>query len=164
MNLFYCGASLLFAGTIPLILFCHQGPDTKMELLIGSIRPLSLAGKESFSTANSGDDPSENPIKLSANDLITTFWNSRLFIQLANRARLCDPQNGDLASALEVMQEKHAKLRWLLLLSVIESIVGRLGLGMYARILLWTYGEELELLSLISKKCGPEGHAIQAIL
>jgi hypothetical protein len=164
MNLFYCGASMLFAGAIPFFLYRDRTPDTKMEALIGSIRPLSLAGKESFNAVNSGDDPSENPVALSANDWITTFWNSRLFIQLANRARLCDPQNGDLSAALEVMQEKHAKLRWLLLLSVIESIVGRLGLGMYARILLWTYGEELEILSLISKKCGPEGHAIQAIL
>lgn len=164
MNLFYCGASILFAGSIPIILLRHRSPDTRMESLISNMRPLSPAGKESFNAINNGDDPSENSVELSASDRMAAFWNSRLFIQLANRARLCDPQNGDLMAAFEVMQEKHSKLRWLLLLSAIESIVGRLGLGMYARILLWTYGEELELLSIISKKCGPEGRAIQAIL
>jgi hypothetical protein len=164
MNLFFCGASLLFAGATPLVLFRHRSPDTRMDVFIGNIRPLSVAGKESFNEVKNAHDATENPIQLSARDRITTFWNSRLFLQIANRARLCDPLNGDLAAMFEVMQETHSKLRWLLLLSVIESIVGRLGLGMYARILLWTYGEELELLRLISKNCGTEGDAIRAIL
>jgi hypothetical protein len=164
MNLFYCGASLLFAGTIPFFLYRDRTPDTKMDAFIGNIRAFSLAGKESFNEVKNGDDPCDISIKLSARDRVTAFQNSRLFLQIANRARLCNPQNGDLTAMFEVMQENHSRLRWLLLLSVIESFVGRLGFGMYARILLWTYGEELELLSTISENCGPEGHAIQAIL
>jgi hypothetical protein len=164
MNLFFCGASMLFAGTVPIILFRHRAPDTTIEAFLGHLRPFSLAGKESFDEVKKGDDPCDISIKLSARDRVTSFWNSRLFLQIANRARLCDPQNGELAVMFEVMREHHSRLRRCLLLTVIESFVGRLGFGMYARILLWTYGEELELLSLISKKCGPEGHAIRAIL
>lgn len=164
MNLFYCGASILIAGAVPVVILRHRSPDTRMEAFVGNIRPFSLSGKESFNEVKNGDDPCDISIKLSARDRMTAFWNSRLFLQIANRARLCDPQNGNLTAMFEVMQENHSRLRWLLLLSVIESFVGRLGFGMYARILLWTYGEELELLGIISQNCGPEGRAIQAIL
>jgi hypothetical protein len=164
MNLFYCGASALIASAVPVVFFRHRSPDTKIQEFIGNIRAFSPTGKKSFDAVNAGNAPSENPIKLSGRDQFTAFWNSRLFLQIANRARLCDPPNRELAFMFKVMQETHAKLRWLLVLSAIETFVGRLGLGMYARILLWTYGEELDLLTLISKKCGPEGHAIQAIL
>jgi hypothetical protein len=164
MNLFYCGASLLFAGAIPTILLRHRVPDTTIESFLANIRTFSIAGKESFDNVKNGDDPCDNSVQLSAHDRITAFWNSRLFLRIANRARLSDPLNGDLTAMFEVMQENHSRLRWLLILSIIESFVGKLGFGMYARILLWTYGEELELLSLISQKCGPEGNAIRAIL
>lgn len=164
MNLFYCGASLLFAGTFPIIISRHRASDTTIEALLSNIRTFSTDGKESLDTVETAEDPCDLAVKLSARDRVTAFLNSRLFLKISNRARLCDPLNSDLTAMFEVMQENHSRLRWLLLLSVIESIVGRLGLGMYARILLWTYGEELELLRLISKKCGPEGNAIRAIL
>lgn len=163
MNIFYCGASLLLAGAIP-ILFRQRVPDTTIEKLLNNIRTFTPGGKETLNTVEHAEDPSDLAIKLSARDRLTAFMNSRLFLKIANRARLCDPQNRELAFMFTVMQETHSKLRWLLVLSAIESFVGRLGLGMYARILLWTYGEELDLLKLISKKCGPEGHAIRAVL
>jgi hypothetical protein len=142
-----------------------------VETFIRSMRTLSKAGEESMNEVNCGKDPNKDltPVHLSRYDIWTLFWNSRLNVCIANLMRVSEPDNPAWELILRKMQAGHGEVcrlaRQMILLSAIKPIVGRLGLGMYAHVLLWTYGEELELLSQISERCSPlEGTAIRAIL
>ena len=170
MIVIYSGAAFLLAGAVALSLTRFRASDKIIENFLRDLRTLTLNGSTALDHVCKGANPYSDPepITLTKADLLTIFWNSRLHVKVGNRARLCEPGDSELIALFHALQADHKKLRWLLLLCAIESIVGRLGLGhitMYARVLLWTYGGELELLNHISEKCGPtEGAAIRAIL
>lgn len=161
----YTGAAALLAGTVTVTVARLRTNDNSIQTLLLGMRQLSKPCQEAFDEVNAGPDPTGTRITLAWGELPKFFWNSRLWIEVANHMRLAEPDVPEWAAILNSMRVAHAKTRWLILLSAMELIVGRLGLGMYARVLLWTYGEELELLGLISERCSPlEGTAIQAIL
>jgi hypothetical protein len=168
MNPIYSGAATLLAGTVAFSLFRFKTSDKAIDKPLSA---LSEEGQTALDAVCGGSNPSnhEDPeIALSWRDRWAIFYNSRRQVMATNRARLWHPTDVELPILLDMLQKRHAKLRWLLFLAAIESIIGKLGLGSithYTRELLWTYGEELELLDQITKKCGPlEGHAIRAIL
>lgn len=169
MNPIYSGAATLLAGAATFSLFRYKTSDKANGKFMST---LSEQGQAALDLVCSGSNPSSNPsgdeIRVSWKDRWAIFHNSRRWVMATNRARLWHPADVELPILLDFMQEYHAKMRWLLFLVAIESIVGKLGLGSithYTRELLWTYGDELELLDQITEKCGPlEGRAIQAIL
>ena len=162
------GAAALLAGAVAFSIFSFRASDNTIETFVSSMRILTPDGRAALDEVCAGPDPTRRgDLHLSKDDLSTLFWNSRLNVRIANRARLCDPKDRELEAMFKVLQADHAKLRWQIVITVIEQIVGKLGLGQttYPRLLLWTYGDELELLNQISEKCGPlEGDAIRAIL
>ena len=162
------GAAVLLAGAVSFSLFRFRTTDKSIETFIQSMRTLTPSGRAALDEVCAGPDPAlRGNLYLSRDDISTVFWNSRLNVRIANRARQCEPEDRELAAMFQILQEAHAKLRWQIFLFGIESIIGkvRLGQSAYPRLLLWTYGDELELLSQISEKCGPlEGTAIRAIL
>lgn len=163
----FSGAAALLAGASFATIVRHRSSDNTVEAFILSHRALTPAVNEVLDAVSKGLSPKDvlTPIHLTQDDLKDIFWNSRVNVCVANRMRRAEPDIPEWCVILTSMRAAHAKTRWLILLSAIELIVGRLGLGMYARVLLWTYGEELELLSQISERCSPlEGTAIQAIL
>jgi hypothetical protein len=167
MNPIYSGAATLLAGTVAFSFFRFRTSDPTIENFLKETRQLSPSGKASLEEVCDNYDPSGNAVSLSKGDIQGILWNSRLWVCIANRARLCEPDDQELAASFHIIHKQHAKLRWFVLLAIIEQIVGKLGLGrvtMYHRMILWTYGVELELLEQISKKCGIEGPALQAIL
>jgi hypothetical protein len=170
MNPMIPGAAAVLAGASVVTVSRNRSNLNTIETFISSMRPLTVAGNTALDEVCRGKDPNidPTPMRLSKTDLRTIFWNSRLNVCVANCMRLAEPENLEWAVILRSMLTAHSKTRWLILLSAIELIVGRLGLGqitIYPRLLLWTYGEELELLELISEKCSPlEGNAIRAIL
>lgn len=159
MIIFYSGAAtLLLAGAVIIAIHRRRADDQSIEALISRMRKLSPAGQIALDKVNGVRDAAE-PIELSDEDVRTILYNSRLWLRLANRCRQSQMDDAELQAMFEILQED---------CSATETIVGRLTHGCiptYARLLLWTYGEELELLSQISDKCGlTEGNAIQAIL
>jgi hypothetical protein len=167
MNSIYSGAAALLAGALasPSISRLYKSGITFLR----ETRPLSESGRAALRDIRSGKDPSSMPdVHLSNSDISNIFRNSRQFVRFANHARLRNPEDTELGTMFEIMHEDHAKLRWQILLSIREKIIGRLGLGRithYTCDLLWTYGEEVKLIERISEKLQPmEGHAIQAIL
>lgn len=169
MNAMYSGAATLLAGAATFSLLRFRNSAKADDKLMST---LSEEGQAALDLVCSGSNPSSNPsgneIHVSWKDRWAIFHNSRRWVMAANRARQWHPADEELPILLDFMQAYHAKMRWLLFLVAIESIVGKLGLGSithYTRELLWTYGDELELLDQITEKCGPlEGRAIQAIL
>jgi len=169
MIIMISGAAALLAGAVTFSLFRFQNTDKSIETFVRSMRTLTPSGHAALESVCAGHDPASGPkVNLSKETVFTIFWNSRLHVCLANHARLCNPQDTELGTLFTDMQADHAKLRWQIVLYLIESFVGKLRLGqitIYPLLLLWTYGDELELLSQISEKCGPlEGNAIRAIL
>lgn len=168
MNVFYSGAAAILAGVIILAIIRNRTKDSTIEVFLNHMRKLTPDGQTALDTVSEGDDPAIHSIMFSNWDARTVFFNSRMNVRIANRARLCEPTDRELHALFETLQEDHKKLRVQFLLTLAESFIGRLGLGivpMYAPVLLWTYAEELELLSQISDKCGPlERNAIRAIL
>jgi hypothetical protein len=168
MNSIYSGAAALLAGALAsssISRFHRRG--ITVETFLRETRPLSESGRVTLHGIRSGKDPaSRQDVHLSKDDLLNIFWNSRQFVCFANHARIVQSEDSEMATMFEIMREDHAKLRWQILLSVIEKVIGRLGLGRhYTCDLLWTYGEELKLIERISEKLEPmEGHAIRAIL
>lgn len=145
----------------------HRSTDSSMEYFLQQTRQLSPAGKTYLDDVCQHHDPSEDQISLSRDDVSAIFWNSRLYLCVANRARLRDPEDSELTHIFHILHKDHAKLRLLIFLAIIEHMIGKLGLGrvtMAHRMILWTYGGELYLLGLISEKFGPEGTALHAIL
>ena len=101
--------------------------------------------KETFST------------QLPFRDLGSIYLNSRENRRRANDHRIQDA-NPDNAYVLEMLSEKHEKIKRIIVASCIERITDKLGLSMPAvspRVLLWTYGEEQEMLSHLSQNCDP---------
>jgi hypothetical protein len=168
MIIMISGAAALLAGSVSFSLFRYRTTDKTIETFIRSMRTLTPPGRAALKKVCGGPNPSsQGDLDLSLEDILTVFANSRLNVRIANRARQCEPEDKELAAIFQVLQEKHAELRWRIFLLAIESIIGKLRLGqsVYPRMLLWTYGDELELLGQISEKCGPlEGNAIRAIL
>jgi len=168
MNPIHSGAAALLAGAVAFSVFRFRASDKSIETFICSMRTLTPSGRAALEEVCAGPDPAiRGNLYLSRDDISTVFWNSRLNVRIANRARQCEPEDTELAAIFRILQADHAKLRWQIFLFVIESVVGKLRLGQsaYPRLLLWTYGDELVLLSQISEKCGPlEGNAIRAIL
>lgn len=167
MNVFYSGAAILLAGTTIAATYRFAGKDKTIEAFLCKIKPLTPSGVCALESVSIS--PIIGPlIVLSRRDIPILFTNSRLLVKVGNRARLCVLEDRELNALFGALQDDHRKLRLLIVLSIIERIVGRLGLGyitMYASVMLWTYAEELEILSQISEKCGPsEGDAIRAIL
>lgn len=159
------GAAAILAGVAIFAIALHRKNDVTIEAFLSHMRHLTASGKEALEKAS---EPLPDCIAITKDDAMTVFYNSRLNLKIANRARLCEPADIELQAMFETLLEDHRKLRWLFIITAIELFVGKLGLGfvpMYARLLLGTYAEELELLSQISDKCGPlEGNAIRAIL
>jgi hypothetical protein len=159
------GAAALLAGAVSFSLFRYRTSD---KTDANCLRKLSESAQDALDAVCTNPNPSSGPeVSVSWRDLHTIFRISRQLVMVTNRARLGHTADQELPHLLDMLQEDHAKLRWLLFLVAIESFVGRLGLGSlthYTREVLWTYGEELVLLDQISQKCGPmEGHAIRAI-
>jgi hypothetical protein len=170
MNSTIPGAAAILAGALASPSISHfRISGNTVETFLRETRSLSESGLAALHEIRSGKDPASGPpdAHLSKGDITNIFWNSRRFVCFANHARLCNPEDTELGAMFEIMWNDHAKLRWQIILSMIESILGKLGLGqitIYSGLLLWTYGEELELLDQISQKCGLEGTAIRAIL
>ena len=164
------GAAALLAGALAsssISRFYKSG--ITVETFLREPRPLSESGLAALKDIRSGKDPASGPdVRLSKGDISSIFWNSRQFLCFANHARLCNPEDTELGTMFEIMHENHAKVRWQIVHTVIEKIIGKLGLGRithYTCDLLWTYGEELKLIERISQKLAlMEGRAIRAIL
>jgi hypothetical protein len=161
------GAATLLAGagTLGTLVFRNRNTDPSVESMLESIRHLSPSGEAALREVSK--EETLDPIELSKADLSTIFWNSRISLCLANRMRLKYPEDSEFLAIFEDFQNDHTRMKVLRFLSFVEQVIGKLGfcqISEYHRKLLETYGDELDLLGLISEKCGPEGDAIQAIL
>lgn len=164
MNAITSGAATLLAGAVTLSAIHFKGNKAYPNCL----NELSDPAKKALKEVCSGPNPSGPKLEVSKRDLFSIFRNSRQLVMMTNRARLGHLSDEELASLLELLQEDHARLRWLLFIAVIEAIVDRLGfcsVTHYTREVLWTYGDELDLLEQISKIFGTmEGSAARANL
>lgn len=170
MNSIYSGAATLLAGagtvgTLSTLVFRNRGTDPSIESILESVRHLSPSGEAALQEVS--EDQPLAPIELTKADRSTIFWNSRIFLCLANRMRHKYPEDGEFFAIFEDFQHDHTRMKCLIFLSFVEQLIAKLGIcqiSEYHRKLLETYGDELDLLGLISEKCGPEGVAIQALL
>jgi hypothetical protein len=169
MNSIYSGAATLLAGagtlgTVGTLAFRNRGTGPSIESILEHVRHLTPLGEAALQQVAKEELV---PVDLSKADRSTIFWNSRIFLCLANRMRLEYPEDSEFLAIFDDLQRDHTRMKCLIFLSIQERIIGRLGvcqISEYHRKLLETYGDELDLLGLISEKCGPEGTAIQAIL
>ena len=155
------GAAALLTGAYTVSVFNRKTNEDQVDPHY--LKELTEAGQEALERVCSGSDPSDPKMSVCRKDMRTIFENSRKIIFMTNAARLSHPSDEELPVMLSILQKDHAKLRVLLFLVAIEAIVGKLGFGSithYTREVLWTYGGELELLILISQKCGAKGTAI----
>jgi hypothetical protein len=175
MNSIYSGAATLLAGagtlsTIGTLVFRHRGTDPSIESILEDTRHLSPSGEAALQEVAKEKllaDQLLTPVELSKADRSTIFWNSRIFLCLANRMHREFPEDSEFLAIFDDLQHDHTRMKCLIFLSFVERVIGRLGvcqISEYHRKLLETYGDELDLLGLIAEKCGPEGTAIQAIL
>jgi hypothetical protein len=175
MNSIYSGAATLLAGagtlsTLGTLVFLHRGTDPSIESILESTRHLSPSGEAALQEVAEEKllaDKLLAPVELSKGDRSTIFWNSRIFLCLANCMRHKYPEDRELLAIFGDFQRDHTRIKCLIFLSFVEQVIGKLGvcqISEYHRKLLETYGDELDLLGLISEKCGPEGTAIQALL
>lgn len=165
MNAITSGAAALLAGAVTLSAIRFKtGTKTDPNCLNKLSEPAQKALKE----VCSGTNPSGPKLEVSWRDFYAIWRNSRQLVMVTNRARLGHSNDEELVSLLELLQEDHARLRWLLFIVAIEAIVDRLGfcsVTHYTREVLWTYGDELDLLDQISKIFSPmEGSATRANL
>jgi hypothetical protein len=161
------GAATLLAGagTIGTLVFRNLRTDPPIESMLESIRRLSPEGEAALREVSEVE--LLPPVELSKADISAIFWNSRISLCLANRMRLKYPEDSEFLAIFNDFQDDHTRLKVLRFLSFVEQVVGKLGfcqISEYHRKLLETYGDELDLLGLISEKCGPEGAAFKAIL
>jgi hypothetical protein len=170
MTVILSGAAVLLAGVIiSLFALRFWGQRQAIPFLVSHTRKLSDEAYRSMEQAcEERLSMGSTLIVLSLRDRLSIFHNSSLNLRIADRATLAMRTDRDLAQMFANLQEDHRKVRWMLILSPLEWIIGKLGLDaltIYSRAILVTYAEELELLSLVSEKCGPtERAAIQAIL
>jgi hypothetical protein len=164
MNPIYSGAATLLAGAVAFSFLRFRTSDPTIENFLNETRKLSPSGRAALEdVCGQFMSPWDDSVRLSRADIAAIFWNSRRFVCFANHARLHLPNDEELVAIFHIIQKEHAKLRWLVLLAIIEQIVGKMGLGrvtMYHRMILWTYGLELNLLDDITQKYGLEGTAI----
>jgi hypothetical protein len=87
-------------------------------------------------------------------DLYAIFQNSRQVVRESKQLAAHFADDGDLKAMAEVMQENHVELRGALFLILIEKLLKlrRINLRrINAYAVLWTYGEELELVDMIAR-------------
>ena len=104
---------------------------------------LSQSAQEAFEAVERSSHPDH---RISWTDLYAIFRNSRQLVRDANG--LDASADGDLRTMIEVLGEDHAYLRRLLFLVAIENLF-HCG-HQNAMEVLWTYGEELECVDMIS--------------
>jgi hypothetical protein len=109
-------------------------------------RNLSQKAQEALGEVSAGDEP--RYYRVSWTDLYSIFQNSRR-LAMESKILAASSTDGDLKAMAEVMQESHASLRGSLFLVAIENLFN---IGHHnAPVVLWAYGEELELVKLVSK-------------
>jgi hypothetical protein len=109
---------------------------------------LSQSAQKELDEVSVGDEPGCSWV--SWTDFYAIFRNSRQLVRESKQLAAHFADDGDLQAMAEVMQENHAELRGALFLVPIENLLKLRHINAYA--VLWTYGEELELVDMISKR------------
>lgn len=109
---------------------------------------LSKSAQEELDEVSGCDEPGSSWI--SWTDLYAIFRNSRQLVRDSKQLAAHFADDGDLKAMSEVMQENHAELRGALFLVPIEKLLKLRRVNAYA--VLWTYGEELEILGMMSRQ------------
>ena len=94
---------------------------------------------------------------LQRRDLLSLYGNSRLAAREAHRLLLQHAGDEDFEASVIIAEDRHRRLKALILMTLFEqavSLVFRSRLPLYARALLWTYSEMIELIHQLAQDSG----------